>query len=191
MTKNIENHCCKVVRCDCCTYETVNQSIFLRHCFHSTTAQEQTRCRTRVWKNDVDQPTTSRRFGWTKKRKGGRRVNKRYARRWKPAKANHFQSSSVTVTWWHRRQRHVACRHHLKPLPRVVLPSRRRGTLNLATTRGNSTRIQCKTTILSNQFLHSPFFTVTPLCVFSLTLKYVQFFRSSFWQIYQRKKSND
>ena len=76
---------------------------------------------TRVWKNDVvnqrqvDVPVERgkrKEVGeWTRDALGDESRRKRL----------HFQSSSVTVTWWHRRQRrHAACRHHLKPLPRVA-----------------------------------------------------------------------
>lgn len=74
-----------------------------------------------------------------------------------------------------------------QPRYHVVLPSRRRGTLNLATTRGNSTRIQCKTTILSNQFR---FFTLTPCVCILPHAQHVQF-QINVWQIYRRRRSND
>lgn len=58
-------------------------------------------------------------------------------------------TSSVTVSRWHR--------HHLSPfsVSRATssCPSLRGGTLNLAATRGDSTRVQCETTILSSHFL--------------------------------------
>lgn len=102
----------------------------------------------------------------------------------------YFHASSVTVSWWH---------WHHDPSPFLVFMngitmSFFRGgggsILNLATTRENSTRNHCKTTILSNQFLHNRF-AVYLSCFFYLrTIEIVKTFSNftfiSNWFIFRK-----